>query len=254
MTTLLILLIPLFGTSLGSATVFFLKNDLPSHLQKALLGFASGIMIAASVWSLLIPAIQLSDNESPLLAVLPAGFGFLCGIGFLLLMDILIPHLLNRSSAKPPLFSKMAMMLFAITLHNVPEGMAVGVTCAGANVTDNVSVAAALALSVGVAIQNFPEGAIVSLPLREHGFSRSKSFLAGVASGVVEPIGGLLVLLVSSLTPLLSFLLAFAAGAMIYVVTEELIPEAHTDSPSLLPTVGLSIGFVLMMTLDILLG
>ena len=248
------LLIPLLGTTLGSAMVFFLKDSINPKLQKVLLGFASGVMIAASIWSLLEPAIDTYDNYKKWLI---PGIGFLVGIIFLLLLDYLIPHIhidKQEEGIKKTKLSKTSKMFLAVTLHNIPEGLAVGVVIAGM-ISGNINEHAMLALSIGIAIQNFPEGAIISMPLREEGLSRFKAFLYGFMSGVVEPIAGLVaILLTYYVNTILSFVLAFAAGAMIYVVVEELIPEANEGAHSNLATIGLAIGFVLMMTLDIALG
>ena len=251
--------IPFIGTTLGAATVFFLKKDMGPRLQKALLGFASGVMIAASVWSLLIPAIDMAEASGIKAAWLPAVAGFLLGMGFLLFLDSVIPHLhLNSDEpegAKSSL-SKSFMLIFAVTLHNLPEGMAVGVVLAGMlSGSGVISAAGAIALAVGIAIQNFPEGAIISAPLLKSGLSKKKAFLYGFLSGTVEPIGAILtILLVSSITPVLPYILAFAAGAMIYVVVEELIPEAQMGEHSNIGTVGTALGFALMMLLDVALG
>ena len=248
------LIIPLLGTTLGSAMVFFLKDSINPKLQKVLLGFASGVMIAASIWSLLEPAIDTYDNYKKWLI---PGIGFLVGIIFLLLLDYLIPHIhidKQEEGIKKTKLSKTSKMFLAVTLHNIPEGLAVGVVIAGM-ISGNINEHAMLALSIGIAIQNFPEGAIISMPLREEGLSRFKAFLYGFMSGVVEPIAGLVaILLTYYVNTILSFVLAFAAGAMIYVVVEELIPEANEGAHSNLATIGLAIGFVLMMTLDIALG
>ena len=252
------LLIPFLGTMLGSAFVFFMKHDMPVRLQKALLGFASGVMVAASVWSLLIPAIEAVANRDAW-AVMPAAVGFLLGIGFLLLIDEITPHL-HPGDATPEgprsRLSRTAMLALAVTIHNLPEGMAVGVVLAGAEEGfAGLSLSAAVAVSLGIAIQNIPEGAIISMPMRAEGNSRIKSFLIGSLSGIVEPIGGLLVILLATwLTPVLPYLLAFAAGAMMYVVVEELIPEASHGAHSNTSTIGFAIGFVLMMILDVVLG
>ncbi len=258
MEQLITLLTPLFGTMLGSATVFFLKNRIPEKTEKALLGFASGVMIAASVWSLLIPSIEMAELQGKA-AWIPAAVGFMLGIGFLLLMDELTPHLhLNSESPEGPKsgLSKTSMLLLAVTLHNIPEGMAVGVAFAGATSGSvGMSATAALALSLGIAIQNFPEGAIISMPLKAEGMSRSKAFLLGTLSGAVEPIAALITLLfVAKTLVALPYLLAFAAGAMIYVVIEELIPEAQAEPHSNVGTVAAALGFVTMMILDVALG
>ena len=253
-----IILIPFLGTALGSAMVFFMKREMNRKLEKLLLGFASGVMIAASVWSLLIPAIEMSEEQGGI-EWLPATVGFLLGMGFLLLLDSLIPHL-HMDSDKPEGlksgFGKTTMLVLAVTLHNLPEGMAVGVTFAGALLGNTgITMAGALVLAVGIAIQNFPEGAIISMPLRGAGASRGKAFLYGVLSGVVEPIGSVItILLAAQVVPILPYLLAFAAGAMIYVVVEELIPEAQSGEHTNIGIVGVAIGFALMMVLDIALG
>lgn len=259
MTIILIgLLVPLLGTMLGSAFVFFIKGDMSVRLQKSLLGFASGVMVAASVWSLLIPAMDM-ESESGKWAVMPAAVGFLLGMGFLLLIDCLTPHL-HIGTDKPEglrsQLSRTAMLALAVTIHNLPEGMAVGVVFAGAdNATSNISLTSALAVSVGIAIQNIPEGAIISMPMRAEGNSRLRSFLIGSLSGAVEPIGAVAVLLLASLlVPVLPYMLAFAAGAMFYVVIEELIPEASSGQHSNLSTIGFAFGFVLMMVLDVVMG
>ncbi len=259
MNILLGLLIPFAGTSAGAACVFFMRNKLSLFVKKALLGFASGVMVAASVWSLLIPAMDMSEWMGKF-AFVPAAAGFMIGILFLLVMDRVIPHLhMGASSPEGPKTSlkKTTMLVLAVTLHNIPEGMAVGVVFAGMMAENaQITLAGAFALSVGIAIQNFPEGAIISLPMRsEEGVKRSKAFLYGVLSGVVEPIGGgLTILLASYITPLLPYLLAFAAGAMLYVVVEELIPESSQGEHSNVATIAFAIGFVLMMTLDVALG
>lgn len=254
----IIIAIPFLGTVLGSAMVFFMKKEMNAKLGKLLLGFASGVMIAASVWSLLIPAIEMSEEQGKL-SWLPATAGFLLGMGFLLLLDSLVPHL-HIDSEKPEGvksgFRKTTMLVLAVTLHNLPEGMAVGVTFAGALLGGTgITMAGALALAVGIAIQNFPEGAIISMPLRSAGASKSKAFLYGVLSGIVEPVGSIItILLAAQVVPVLPYLLAFAAGAMIYVVVEELIPEAQAGEHTNIGTIGVAIGFALMMVLDIALG
>ncbi len=259
MTTIVIgLLLPLLGTMLGSAFVFFMKDEMPVRLQKSLLGFASGVMVAASVWSLLIPAMDMEASAGKW-SVLPAALGFLLGIGFLLLLDELTPHL-HIGSDKPEgmhsHLSKTAMLALAVTIHNLPEGMAVGVVFAGAEGGSTpISVAGAIAVSLGIAIQNVPEGAIISMPMRAAGNTRWRSFVIGSLSGAVEPVGALLVLLLASVfMPVLPYMLAFAAGAMFYVVIEELIPEASSGQHSNLSTIGFAIGFVLMMVLDVVMG
>lgn len=252
------LMIPFLGTTLGAACVFFLKNELHRLLQKGLLGFASGVMVAASVWSLLIPAIDMSEDMGKL-SFLPAAVGFLFGILFLLSMDKIIPHLHlndeNPEGMKSNL-KKTTMLVLAVTLHNIPEGMAVGVVFAGLLAGDGkITMAGAMALSIGIAIQNFPEGAIISLPLKSEGGSKKQAFLYGMTSGVVEPIAaGITILLTGIITPLLPYLLAFAAGAMIYVVVEELLPEASEGAHSNISTMGFAAGFLIMMILDVALG
>ena len=234
--------------------VFFLKDNINPKLQKILLGFASGVMIAASIWSLLEPAIGTYNDFKKWL--IPA-IGFLVGIGFLLLLDYLIPHIhidKQEEGIKRNKLSKTFKMFLAVTLHNIPEGLAVGVVIAGM-ISGSINEHAMLALSIGIAIQNFPEGAIISMPLKEEGYSKTKAFLYGFGSGIVEPIAALIaILLTYYVSTILPFVLAFAAGAMIYVVVEELIPEANTGNHSNLATIGLAIGFVLMMVLDIALG
>jgi len=261
MATLIIgLLVPLLGTMLGSAFVFFMKGEMSVRLQKSLLGFASGVMVAASVWSLLIPAMEMAtQSNSPFLEVLPAAIGFLLGMGFLLLIDEVTPHLhLGTDKPEGPRsrLSRTAMLALAVTIHNLPEGMAVGVVFAGAeNGLSNISLASAFAVALGIAIQNVPEGAIISMPMRAAGNSRWKSFLIGSLSGAVEPVGAVAVLLLASLLlPVLPYMLAFAAGAMFYVVVEELIPEASSGQHSNLSTIGFAVGFVLMMVLDVVMG
>lgn len=252
------LLIPFVGTTLGSAMVFFMRRGMNRKVEKLLLGFASGVMIAASVWSLLIPAIDMAGEQGKI-AWLPAAGGFLGGMAFLLVLDSLIPHL-HLESEKPEgvetSLKKTTMLVLAVTLHNIPEGMSVGVTFAGALIGDaGITMAGAFALAVGIAIQNFPEGAIISMPLRSEGITKGRSFAYGALSGVVEPIGAFItILLAKQIVPALPVLLAFAAGAMIYVVVEELIPEAQAGEHSNLGTVGVAIGFVIMMILDVALG
>jgi len=251
------ILLPLLGTMLGSAFVFFMKKEIPDRLQKTLLGFASGVMVAASVWSLLIPSIDMASTSlEGLRSVLPAAVGFLLGMGFLLLIDELTPHLhLGAEKAEGPRskLSRTAMLALAVTIHNLPEGMAVGVVFAGE--AQGLTLSAALAVSVGIAIQNIPEGAIISMPMHAEGNSRWRSFLIGSLSGVVEPIGSVAILLLASaLGVALPYLLAFAAGAMMYVVVEELIPETAEGTHTNLSTIGFAVGFVLMMVMDVVLG
>ena len=250
--------IPLIGTTLGAGCVFFLKDRINPLVQKALLGFASGVMIAASVWSLIIPAIDMSEGMGKL-SFIPAAVGVAVGFLFLLLMDQIVPHLHLDSDEPEGLkssFKKSTMLVLAVTLHNIPEGMAVGVTFAGALLgNSDISLSGALVLAVGIAIQNFPEGAIISLPLKSEGMSRGKSFTYGFLSGIVEPIAALLTLTITSfVVPILPYLLAFAAGAMMYVVVEELIPEASEGGHSNIGTIGFAVGFIIMMTLDVALG
>ena len=258
MTLTIDLLIPLLGTMLGSAFVFFMRGEMSVRLQKTLLGFASGVMVAASVWSLLIPAMEMEGGRGSW-SVLPAAIGFLLGMGFLLLIDELMPHL-HLGTDKPEgmhsHLSRTAMLALAVTIHNLPEGMAVGVVFAGAESSiTNISLASAIAVALGIAIQNVPEGAIISMPMRAAGNSRWKSFIIGSMSGAVEPVGALAVLLLASqLLPILPYMLAFAAGAMFYVVVEELIPESSNGQHSNLSTIGFAIGFVLMMVLDVVMG
>jgi len=252
------LLIPLLGTGAGAACVFFLKYQISPNLQRAFTGFAAGVMVAASVWSLLIPAMDMSGDMGKL-AFVPALVGFLLGIAFLLLMDSLIPHLHVGSSepeGKKSSLGRSAMLMLAVTIHNLPEGAACGAIFAGVISGEGaVTMAGAIALSIGIAIQNFPEGAIISLPLRSEGNSRFKAFLLGALSGVVEPLGALLAIgLAGIVTPILPYLLAFAAGAMIYVVVEELVPEANEGEHSNLGTIAFAVGFALMMVLDVALG
>ena len=253
------LLLPLLGTVLGSAMVFLIKDEISPRLQKLLLGFASGVMIAASVWSLLIPSIDMAEEQGRSMSWMPAAVGFLGGMAFLLILDSVIPHIHINSDEPEGVKSKLkktTMLVFAVTLHNIPEGMAVGVVLAGMmEGVSNITVAGAMALSVGIAIQNFPEGAIISMPLRGTGQSRKKAFFIGALSGVVEPVAGIITILLIHITlPILPFLLAFAAGAMVYVVVEELIPEAQSGPHSNIATIGVAIGFVLMMVLDVALG
>lgn len=250
--------IPLIGTILGSACVFFLKGEIGDKLQKVLLGFAAGVMVAASVWSLLIPAMDMSADMGKL-SFVPALIGFLLGMGFLLVMDSVIPHMHVGSDEPEGTKSKLqktTMLLLAVAIHNFPEGAACGAIFAGVLTGEtDVTMAGAIALSIGIAIQNIPEGAIISMPLRGHGVSKGKSFLYGMMSGVVEPIGAILAIMLASLvTPILPYMLSFAAGAMIYVVVEELIPETSEGAHSNLGTIAFAIGFSIMMVLDVALG
>ena len=252
------ILIPFLGTSLGAACVFFLKKTLSDTVQRSLTGFAAGVMVAASVWSLLIPAIEQSEPMGRL-AFVPAFVGFWIGVLFLLLLDHVIPHLhLKSEQAEGPQsqLRRTTMMVLAVTLHNIPEGMAVGVVYAGyLSGSAQITGAGALALSLGIAIQNFPEGAIISLPLRAEGTKKSRAFWGGVLSGVVEPIGAVLTILAARfIVPALPYLLSFAAGAMLYVVVEELIPEMSQGEHSNIGTVFFAVGFSIMMVLDVALG
>ena len=256
-TVLLGILIPFAGTSLGAAMVFALRKSISESLQKILTGFAAGVMVAASFWSLLQPALENSGHLGSL-AFLPAAVGFLVGVGFLLLLDILTPHMHMDQQDEGPKsgLKRTTKLILAVTLHNIPEGMAVGVVYAG-YLSDNAGItsAGALALALGIAIQNFPEGAIVSMPLRAEGMSKGKTFLYGVLSGVVEPIAAAVtVVAAGAVVPVMPYLLAFAAGAMMYVVVEELIPEMAEGKHSNWGTVAFSLGFVLMMILDVTLG
>lgn len=251
--------IPFIGTMLGSACVLFLKGDLKLGIQKMLLGFAAGVMVAASVWSLLIPAIEQSEHMGNF-AFVPAVTGFGFGMLFLLAMDRLIPHLhMNSDMPEGPKSSlgKTTMLIFAVTLHNLPEGMAVGVVFAGVlSGESGMTLAGAIALAIGIAIQNFPEGAVVSLPLRSKGsVSRKRAFLYGTLSGIVEPLGAIITILLTEVfLPVLPYLLSFAAGAMMFVVVEELIPETAEGEHSNIGTIGFAFGFMLMMVLDVALG
>ena len=251
------ILLPFAGTVLGSACVFFLKS-LKKKIDKLLTGFAAGVMVAASVWSLLIPAMEQSENMGRL-AFVPASVGFLLGIGFLLCIDEVVPHL-HMYSDKPEGIksglSKHAMMLLAVTIHNIPEGMAVGVVLAAMQAEQSgITIGAALALAIGIAIQNFPEGAIISMPLCSEAIGKKRAFFYGVMSGVVEPVGGFITILIAGkISPILPYFLSFAAGAMLYVVVEELIPEAQRGEHSNIGTIGTAFGFALMMVLDVALG
>ena len=258
METFIGIMIPFLGTTLGAACVFFMKKSLGDLVQRSLAGFAAGVMVAASIWSLLIPAIEQSEDMGKL-SFLPAFIGFWVGVLFLLLLDHLIPHLhvgSNQAEGPESRLGRSTMMVLAVTLHNIPEGMAVGVMYAGFLAGNaQITAASALVLSLGIAIQNFPEGAIISLPLRSEGNKRSRSFALGVLSGAVEPVGAILAIALASIvTPILPYMLAFAAGAMIYVVVEELIPEASEGEHSNLGTIAFAIGFALMMMLDVALG
>lgn len=252
------LTIPFLGTALGAAMVFLMKNKINNKVEKLLTGFASGVMLAASIWSLLIPSMDMA-KEQGVISWYPAAIGFVLGIAFLLMLDKIIPHLHVKSERPEGIKAKLkktTMMVFAVTLHNIPEGMAVGVTFAGALVGDiGITVAGAYVLAIGIAIQNFPEGAIISMPLKSEGVSKTKAFLYGMLSGIVEPIGAIItILLANTVVPIIPYLLAFAAGAMIYVVVEELIPTSENGEHSDIGTIGLAIGFVIMMILDVALG
>lgn len=252
------ILIPFIGTIAGSACVFLLKEAMKPVIQKTLLGFAAGVMVAASIWSLLIPAMEMSEGMGKL-SFVPAAAGFVLGIAFLLMLDKLIPHL-HLDHKEPEgiksQWKRTTMLTLAVTLHNIPEGMAVGVVFAGAVAHDSkITLAGAFALAIGIAIQNFPEGAIISMPLKSEGISKRRAFGFGALSGIVEPLGAILTIALSDiLLPVLPYLLAFAAGAMIYVVVEELIPESAEGTHSNMGTIGFAIGFLLMMILDVALG
>lgn len=251
-----ILLLPFLGTTLGAAMVFLLRGKMSDLLRKLLLGFASGVMVAASVWSLLLPSLEMSV-ESGGMSWMPAAVGFVLGILFLLLLDTIIPHL-HIGADQPEgvtrncQWKRTTMLSVAVTLHNIPEGMAVGVILASAMANGTaISMSAAWALAIGIAIQNFPEGAILSMPLHSEGMGKCKAFLIGALSGLVEPIAAIItILLIGFISPALPYLLAFAAGSMMYVVVEELIPEAQAEPHSNIPTLGFTVGFVLMMVLD----
>lgn len=254
------ILLPFIGTLLGAATVFFMRGGLHLTVQRILTGFAAGVMVAASIWSLLIPGMDMSEGQGVSPAI-PAVVGLFLGVGFLLLLDRVIPHMhidSDRAEGMPSRMKRTSMLLLAVTLHNLPEGMAVGVVYAGlyaGEAMSGITLAAAMALSIGIAVQNFPEGAIISLPLRSAGMSRRRAFWWGVLSGVIEPLGALLTVLAAPLiVPILPYLLSFAAGAMLYVVVEELIPELSEGEHSDIGTIMFMVGFSVMMTLDVLLG
>lgn len=251
------IIIPFLGTGLGAAMVFFLKKQISGALQKALTGFAAGVMVAASFWSLLQPALD-SSSALGTLAFLPASAGFLIGVGFLLLLDIITPHMhMDRQSEGPQSgFKRTTKLIFAVTLHNIPEGMAVGVVYAGLLAgSSGITAAGALTLALGIAIQNFPEGAIVSMPLLAEGMPKQKTIWMGVLSGAVEPVAAVVTMLAAGfVTPVMPYFLAFAAGAMMYVVVEELIPEMSEGKHSNVGTIAFALGFVLMMILDVTLG
>lgn len=259
METILIgVFVPFTGTILGALLVFFMKKELNEKIEKILLGFAAGVMIAASIWSLIVPSIELSSKLGKF-SFLPAAIGFLLGIFFLLILDTYIPHLHVNSEEPEGVKSKLkktTMLVLAVTLHNIPEGMAVGVVLAGAYYGNSlITISGALTLALGIAIQNFPEGAIISMPLKSEGVSKPKSFLLGVVSGVVEPLAAIItILLIRYINPILPYLLSFAAGAMIYVVVEELIPQSQSKNHSNLATISLALGFTLMMILDVALS
>ena len=257
MTEFIVLMIPFAGTALGSMMVFFMRGKVNPKLEKTLLGFAAGVMIAASVWSLLIPSIEMSEAQG--VAWFPAAIGFCLGVLFLLIIDTLVPHLhldTDKPEGMKSGFSRTTMMMLAVTIHNIPEGMAVGVTYSGAALGNtSITLTGALALSIGIAIQNFPEGAIISMPLRSEGMKRGRAFFCGILSGIVEPLGGFLtIMLTAQIIPFLPYLLSFAAGAMFYVVVEELIPESQSGEHSNMGTIGAGLGFALMMVLDVALG
>ena len=258
MSTFYGIMIPFIGTALGAGCVFLMKKSLSDKVQRALNGFASGVMVAASIWSLIIPAIEQSENLGKF-SFFPAVIGFWAGVLFLLLLDHVIPHLhQNGTQAEGPKshLQKTTMMLLAVTLHNIPEGMAVGVVYAGyLSGNAEISAAGALALSLGIAIQNFPEGAIISMPLRAEGMKKSKAFMSGTLSGIVEPVGAALTVLAAHfILPAIPYLLSFAAGAMLYVVVEELIPEMSQGKHSNIGTLFFAAGFSVMMMLDVALG
>ena len=252
------LIIPFLGTAIGSGCVFFMKNKLNEKIQRALMGFAAGVMVAASVWSLLLPSMDLSEKMGKL-SFIPAVVGFWLGIIFLLILDNLIPHLhmfANKAEGPRSKLAKTTMLVLAVTLHNIPEGMAVGVVYAGLlNGTNGITAGSAAALALGIAIQNFPEGAIISMPVKSEGETKQKAFLYGVLSGAVEPLGAILTIFATNLIlPALPYLLSFAAGAMLYVVVEELIPEMSTGEHTNIGALTFSTGFTLMMMLDVALG
>ena len=250
--------IPFLGTMLGAACVFIQKNNMHPLVQKVQTGVAAGVMVAASIWSLLIPAMDQAESMGKF-AFVPAVIGFWLGVLFLLALDFVIPHMhLGSSEAEGPKtnLKKTTMMVLAVTLHNIPEGMAIGVVYAGLLLGEQeISLAAATALSIGIAIQNFPEGAIISMPLQAEGMKKPKAFVLGALSGIVEPIGAVLTVLAAGLVvPVLPYLLSFAAGAMIYVVVEELIPEMSQGKHTNIGTIAFTAGFTLMMMLDVALG
>ena len=258
MNTLAILLLPMCGTILGASSVLFARREVSARVQNSLLGFAAGVMVAASVWSLIIPAIDMSESMGKL-PWIPAAVGIILGILFLLALDSLVPHMhptTDNPEGMRSSLGKRQMLMLAVTLHNIPEGMAVGAVAAGAltGATD-ISLAAAMALAMGMAIQTIPEGAIISLPLRADGLSRRRAFSYGALSGIVEPISAVvMILLFEHIVPALPYILSFSAGAMLYVVVEELIPETQSGKHSNIGTIAFAIGFVVMMTLDVALG
>lgn len=252
------IMIPFFGTMLGAGFVFFLKDQIKPWVNTVLAGFASGVMMAAAVWSLLIPAMEMSEGMGKL-SFVPAAVGFALGIVFLLCMDKVVPHIHIESGQQEGVKAKLkktTMLVFAVTLHNLPEGMAVGIVFAGLGTEmSGITIAGAMALAFGIALQNIPEGAIISLPLKGEGMSKTKAFLYATLSGIVEPIGALItILLTAYITPLIPYTLAFAAGAMVYVIIEELVPESATSGHSDKGTIGFMIGFIIMMIMDVALG
>ena len=257
MDTFLGIIIPFIGTTVGSAAVFLMKKDLNTKVEKILLGFASGVMVAASVWSLLIPSIEMTENNGNI-GWIPASVGFIIGIAFLMIVENIISklNLDNEKKEHKKNLKKTCVMIIAVTLHNIPEGLAVGVCFAGAIAQNSgMTIAGAIALAIGIGIQNMPEGAIISMPLKTQGFSKPKSFLYGVLSGIVEPISAVITLLITnSVEIVLPYLLSFAAGAMIYVVIEELIPESKTEKKLSVGTIGFTVGFLIMMIMDVALG
>ena len=246
------ILLPFIGTTLGSALVYIMKNKIKNEIERFILGFASGVMIAASIWSLLIPAIEIEQVKGDIAWIYPS-IGFASGIIFLLLIDMIVPYFKFNKETK---LKRTTMLILAVTIHNIPEGMAVGAIFAGfLSGNAGITYAGAFALSLGIAIQNFPEGAIISMPLKSEGYKKTTSFIIGTLSGIVEPIAAVLtILLTNILEPLMPFLLSFAAGAMIYVVSEELIPGANTQKQSSIGTIGVGLGFLIMMILDVSLG
>lgn len=244
------ILIPFAGTSLGSSLVFFLKKNMNEKFQKTIVGFAAGVMIAASVWSLILPSVEMAEGKYKAVWI-PAAVGLILGVLFLILVNKIAEKCEDKNDSK-----KLNMLMFSVTLHNIPEGMAVGVCFAGfLSGNSGIALLEAIVLAIGIAIQNIPEGAIISMPLKMEGKSKGKAFLSGVLSGIVEPIAAFItVLLINAVVPLLPYLLSFAAGAMIYVVVEELVPEMHSGNKSILGVIGVAIGFVVMMVLDIALG